>query len=118
MKTYLDKTGLSYLWNKIKLYVIDKLKLSSSYTMSSDSNDDLLLESGDTFEEAFGKLEKAIVDDEYVIAQAFVDIDTNKADKSELFSGSYTDLTDKPTIPSVAALTNNEIDTIWTNNIS
>ena len=102
MKTYLDKLGLSYLWNKIKLYVTDRLKLSSTYEMSSDSNSDLQLESGDTFEEAFGKLEKAIIDDEYVTAQFMIDINENKADKTDLFSGSYNDLTDKPTLATVA----------------
>lgn len=102
MKSYLDKLGLSYLWNKIKLYVTDRLKLSSTYEMSSDSNSDLQLESGDTFEEAFGKLEKAIIDDEYVTAQFMIDINENKADKTDLFSGSYNDLTDKPNLATVA----------------
>ena len=34
---------------------------------------------------------------------------------STSFTGSYNDLTNKPTIPAVSALTNNEIDTIWNN---
>ena len=43
------------------------------------------------------------------------DINTNKADKSELFSGNYNDLTNKPTIPSIQGLAsesyvNQEID--------
>lgn len=43
------------------------------------------------------------------------DINTNKADKSELFSGDYNDLSNKPTIPSIAGLAsesyvNQEID--------
>ena len=33
-------------------------------------------------------------------------IDEAKADKNELFSGSYNDLTDKPTIPAATTVTN------------
>ena len=49
-------------------------ELSSEYEMSSASNEDLALESGDTYEEAFSKIEKTIVDNEYVIAAALNDL--------------------------------------------
>jgi hypothetical protein len=50
--------------------------LSNNYEMSSDSNSDLSLEAGDTYEEAFAKLEKAIIDNEYVNAAALIDLNT------------------------------------------
>jgi hypothetical protein len=37
------------------------------------------------------------------------DINTNKADKSELFSGSYNDLSNKPEIPSIEGLATEEL---------
>ena len=52
------------------------LSLSSNYSMSSDTNNDLELEGGDTFEEAFSKIEKRIDDNELVAAAALTDLDT------------------------------------------
>lgn len=52
------------------------LELSSNYSTSSDSNEDLLLEAGDSYEEAFGKLEKAIIDDEEILAASLTDLDS------------------------------------------
>lgn len=49
-------------------------ELSSEYEMSSDSNEDLALAPGDTYEEAFGKLEKATIDNEYVVTSALNDL--------------------------------------------
>lgn len=54
---------------KSELNNID-LTLSSEYTYSSYTNAQLSLNSGDSFETAFGKLEKAIIDNEYVISSS------------------------------------------------
>ena len=51
-------------------------ELSNNYEMSTDENDDLFLEGGDTYEEAFGKLEKSIVDNEEIITNALTDLDS------------------------------------------
>lgn len=50
------------------------LVLSSEYEMSSATNSDLALEGGDTYEEAFAKIEKTIYDNEYVISSALNDL--------------------------------------------
>ena len=55
-------------------------ELSDQYTPATESSE---LEPGDTFEEAFGKLEKTITDNEYVTAQALNDLNTNKQDTLE-----------------------------------
>jgi len=55
-------------------------ELSSNYEMSTDENDDLLLEAGDSYEEAFGKLEKAIVDNELIVSHALNDLNTAVSD--------------------------------------
>lgn len=55
-------------------------ELSDQYAPATESSE---LEPGDTFEEAFGKLEKTITDNEYVTAQALNDLNTNKQDTLE-----------------------------------
>ena len=76
--------------------------LSPSYVMSASTNADLLLAPGDTYEKAFGKLEKAIIDNEYTIANAFININDRKIDASEIstvgLSNDYNDLDNLPTL--------------------
>lgn len=48
----------------------DDLALDNNYKMSSLSNDDLQLQPGDTYDVAFSKLHKALIDDEKVISFA------------------------------------------------
>lgn len=55
-------------------------ELSDQYTPATESSE---LEPGDTYEEAFGKLEKTITDNEYITAQALNDLNTNKQDTLE-----------------------------------
>ena len=78
-------------------------QLSNDYAMSTATNDDLELTSGDTYETAFGKLEKAIIDNELVVTAAITDLDSRVTDTESLAtvakSGSYNDLTNRPTIP-------------------
>lgn len=50
-------------------------QLSNDYSPSTLINEDLVLESGDTYEEAFGKLEKLINDNEKITAAALTDLD-------------------------------------------
>ena len=79
-------------------------QLSDDYEMSTATNEDLELTSGDTYETAFGKLEKAIIDNELVVTNAITDLDARILDTESLAtvakSGSYNDLTNRPTIPS------------------
>lgn len=56
--------------------------LSEQYAPSTDSNEDLFLEAGDTYEEAFSKLEKSINDNEQITSAALSDLDERKADLS------------------------------------
>lgn len=65
-------------------------ELSSTYQRSILENENLVLEIGDTYEEAFGKLEKAIIDDEETVAAALnelndkiKDVDTELDEESE-----------------------------------
>ena len=53
---------------------IPVLELSNTYTSASGLNSDLYLEPGDTYEEAFGKLEKTINDNEQITAAALNDL--------------------------------------------
>ena len=53
-------------------------KLSSSYQTSTFENDNLLLVGGDTYETAFSKIEKAILDNEETIAASLNDLNTRK----------------------------------------
>ena len=82
---------------------IPEVQLSNNYTTSTDTNEDLELASGDSYEEAFGKLEKAIIDNELVVTNAIADLDSRVTDTESLAtvakSGSYNDLTNRPTIP-------------------
>lgn len=52
------------------LPTIPSVVLSNNYTPSTNSNEDLLLNRGDSFETAFSKLEKAILDNEATYATA------------------------------------------------
>ena len=52
-------------------------KLQSDYTYSSLSNENLLLAPNDSYNTAFGKLEKAIIDNEEVTAYALIDLNEN-----------------------------------------
>ena len=67
----LEDSGYSYT---------DLNELSDQYTPATESSE---LEPGDTYEEAFGKLEKTITDNEYITAQALNDLNTNKQDTLE-----------------------------------
>lgn len=68
----LEDSGYSY---------VDCLnELSDQYAPATESSE---LEPGDTFEEAFGKLEKTVTDNEYITAQALNDLNTNKQDTLE-----------------------------------
>lgn len=74
---------------------IPSVILSNNYSTSTDTNEDLLLESGDTFEEAFGKLEKAILDNEDVYAAAFNDLNGRLQEKEKCITTSgYSKTTD------------------------
>lgn len=55
---------------------IENLELSTNYEPSSLDNEDLELAAGDTYEEAFGKLEKSINDNEQITAAALTDLDS------------------------------------------
>ena len=59
----------------LKDYVDSSLKLSSTYVMSSSLNNELYLSPNDSFETAFGKLEKAIIDNEEVLSLAILQLD-------------------------------------------
>ena len=76
--------------NKVVDITIPDGELSSTYQSSVLENEDLLLEAGDSYEEAFGKLEKAIIDDEEIVAAALnelnnkiKDVDTELDEDSE-----------------------------------
>lgn len=102
-------TAADYIKNKPTI----KDELSSEYEMSSDSNDDLYLDAGDTYEEAFGKLEKAIVDNELVSASALNDLnerideipDPVKSDWNAA-SGSDAEILNKPIVRTIINLEN------------
>ena len=91
--------------NILKDYVDSSLVLSSSYVMSPSTNEDLFLQPNDRFETAFSKLEKAIIDNEESITNAFIYIDENKLNSSEIstvgLTNDYNDLDNLPVIPSV-----------------
>lgn len=113
--------ALNDLNARISDIVVPELILSEDYEPSSLSNEDLFLEPGDSYETAFSKLEKTINDNENITSAALTDLDsrlnsqslddipdgsTRKAvtnaektmwnNKSD-FSGSYNDLSNKPT---------------------
>ena len=62
------------------------LSLSNEYATSSESNSSLRLQAGDTHEEAFSKLEKAILDNEQVAAQALTDLNDRLSNIESLLS--------------------------------
>lgn len=74
----------------------------SEYVTESELNDKGLATVTYVNQE-IGKIQNSSYDDTEIKNQL-----TNKADKSELFSKSYNDLTDKPTIPSVDGLASEE----------
>ena len=77
--------------------------LSNEYEMSNGSNDNLNLSPGDTYEEAFGKIEKSIIDNEKIIVFALTNLDKRLNDlHSVASSGNYNDLNNKPTLAQVA----------------
>ena len=61
--------------NKIVDITIPEGELSTNYEPSSLENEDLELAAGDTYEEAFSKLEKTVNDNENITAAALVDLD-------------------------------------------
>ena len=71
----LNRTKTNDTWNEWQSQEISTV-LSANYEMSSDSNNDLTLEAGDTYEEAFAKIEKTINDNEIVIATSLTDLDS------------------------------------------
>jgi len=77
--------------------------LSTNYEISSEEREDLLLESGDTFEEAFGKIEKKIIDNELTLSYIINDLNSRiniaqetKSDWDENNSTSYSYILNKP----------------------
>ena len=78
-------TADDYIKNKPTI----KDELSDEYEMSSDSNNDLALEPGDTYEEAFGKIEKVIEDNEYVISSALTDLNERMNNQHSELSDEY-----------------------------
>ena len=74
--------------------------LSPNYEISSYSNSYLSLDSGDTYEEAFGKLEKSILDNELVTASALTDLNKkiDIVDWEENDSTSYAYIKNKPNL--------------------
>lgn len=69
--------------NECKTYIKDIVDnmdmsggtLSEFYVTSEDSHEDLRLQAGNSFEIAFSKLEKAILDNEYLVSEALIDMD-------------------------------------------
>lgn len=71
--------------------------LSSNYSTSTDTNSALQLAFGDTYEQAFGKLEKAIQDNEEVTARSLVNLNTQINSLSNVAkTGNYNDLINAP----------------------
>ena len=66
--------------------------LSDEYEPSSENNDDLLLESGDTYEEAFGKLEKEILNNSEITAAAIQQIASAQANAVTSVNGETGDV--------------------------
>ena len=71
--------------------VIPSVELSNDYAPSSNSNTDLFLAPGDTFEEAFSKLEKSINDNEQITSAALNDLN-EKVENIELKQDFYIDI--------------------------
>lgn len=71
-----NNTTLTPDSNKVVNITIPEGELSNNYEPSSSDNEDLELAAGDTYEEAFGKLEKSINDNEQITAAALTDLDS------------------------------------------
>ena len=69
---FIKDSGIIYV--KGHFFTDKEFILSSEYAISELERDDLLLKSGDTFEEAFGKIEKTIVDNELALAYTVNDL--------------------------------------------
>ena len=82
---------------------IKEHELSSEYEPSSLTNEDLFLASGDTYDEAFGKLEKIINDNEIISSAGLVDLD----DRVTLVENS------KWSKSELGIMTTTEIQSIW-----
>lgn len=77
-KKYLDNSGLEIVWSKTKSKItteINKVNGSNivltNYTISEDESPNLSILPTDTVNKAIGKLEKSIIDNEFVISDAF-----------------------------------------------
>lgn len=88
---YIDTSVVNADWNAIsgKAQILNKPdipdeKLSSSYQTSTLENDNLLLVGGDTYETAFSKIEKAILDNEETIAASLNDLNTRKIEIDDI----------------------------------
>ena len=78
---------------------IPESQLSNDYTPSTASNNALNLASGDTYETAFGKLEKSVNDKSLTINTSINELNGRINNLSDVsFSGDYDDLLNKPTI--------------------
>ena len=100
--------------------------LPTDYEMSEDTNADLLLEAGDTYVEAFGKLEKAILDNELVTSEALNELNASLSttiQPSELKTINNTSLVGSgditiASLPSVTAADNGKtlmvVNGVWT----
>lgn len=96
---YTDASIVNADWNATsgKAQILNKPdipdeKLSSSYQTSTLENDNLLLAGGDTYETAFSKIEKAIIDNEETVAGALNDLNERLLDIN--IPTSVSDLTD------------------------
>lgn len=96
---YTDASIVNADWNATsgKAQILNKPdipdeKLSSSYQTSTLENDNLLLAGGDTYETAFSKIEKAILDNEETVAGALNDLNERLLDID--VPSSVSDLTD------------------------
>ena len=99
LKDYVDSSI-----NTLKDYIDSSLSLSSEYVMSSSTNEELHLLPNDSFETAFSKLEKSIIDNELVLSKSILYLDKTKLDSSVIsavgLSNDYNDLDNLPIIPS------------------
>lgn len=81
------------------------LKIITNTIKSLNNPSTTQLAVGDSYDDAFSKLRKTIADNETTTAAALTDLENNKANTEDLadvaFSGSYNDLEDTPTIPTV-----------------
>jgi len=71
---FIKDSGIIYL--KGHFFTDKEFVLSSEYEVSQLERENLLLQSGDTFEEAFGKIEKTIIDNELTLAYTLNDLNS------------------------------------------